>query len=419
MGLVLYRIFLFLYACGVEIASVFNQKAKLWYQGRQKIFKRLNKAFKGNEAPVIWFHCASLGEFEQGRPLLESLRKRHPDHKILLSFFSPSGYEIHKNYAGADWIFYLPLDSHYHARRWLSITKPRLVVFVKYEFWYFYLKAVHDKNIPLILVSALFRKEQPFFKWYGPLLHTKMLRFYSHIFVQDDNSVRLLKAIHLTNVTQTGDTRVDRVLSIRDHWTPVEAIDRFCADYPVIVAGSTWPEDDNELRHYANSHPELRFIIAPHEIGPDRLEGCLELYPGSMLYSTYMQAPKPDVHILIIDNIGRLKRLYRYATICFVGGGFGKNGIHNTLEAAVYGKPVIFGPVYEHFKETVEMEKAGAAFPVDNVLELEEILNELLADQQQYQKASQAAAAFMEQSAGATEKILSYIDKNLIPISYE
>lgn len=414
MGLILYRIFLFLYACGVEIASVFNHKARLWYQGRKKIFKKLNKAFKGNEAPVIWFHCASLGEFEQGRPLLEALKEHHPDHKILLSFFSPSGYEIHKNYAGADWVFYLPLDSHYHARRWLSITKPKLVIFVKYEFWYFYLKAIHDRKIPLILVSALFRKDQPFFKWYGSLLHRKMLHFYSHFFVQDENSVHLLKSIRIQNVTRTGDTRVDRVLSVRDRWVPIEGADAFCATYPVIVAGSTWPEDDNELRHYANSHPEIRFIIAPHEIDQDRLDDCLELYPGSILYSTYIQVPRTDAHILIIDNIGKLKRLYHYATICFVGGGFGKSGIHNTLEAAVYGKPVVFGPIYEHFKETVEMEQAGAAFPVDNVLELEATFNELLEDHQQYQKACQAASDFMEQSAGATVKILSYIDKNLI-----
>jgi len=417
MGLILYRIFLFLYACGIEIATVFNKKARLWYRGRIKIFKKLSKAFKGNTAPVIWFHCASLGEFEQGRPLLEALKVKHPDHKILLSFFSPSGYEIHKNYKSADWIFYLPLDSHYHAKRWLSITKPKLVVFVKYEFWYFYLKAVHDRQIPLILVSALFRKDQPFFKWYGKLLHTRMLGFYSHIFVQDESSVQLLKTIQITAVTKTGDTRVDRVLSVKDHWTPIAQIDQFCQSFAVIVAGSTWPEDDHELRHYAIAHPAIRFIIAPHEIHQDRLADCLELYPGSVLYSQYLLQPQQnqDKHILIIDNIGQLKRLYHYATVCFVGGGFGKDGIHNTLEAAVYAKPVVFGPVYEHFKETVEMEKAGAAFPVDNVLELEQVFNELLSDPALYQSACRAAADFMQQSAGATDKIIAFIDKNLIP----
>ena len=416
MGLILYRIFLFLYACGIEIATVFNKKARLWYQGRKRIFKRLSKAFKGNTAPVIWFHCASLGEFEQGRPLLEALKIQHPDHKILLSFFSPSGYEIHKQYKGADWVFYLPLDSHYHARRWLNITKPRLVIFVKYEFWYFYLKAIYDRKIPLILISALFRKEQPFFKWYGALLHTKMLHFYSHIFVQDDASVKRLASIHITAVTKTGDTRVDRVLAVKNNWTPIAQIDRFCQAYPVIVAGSTWPEDDNELRHYATSHTEIRFIIAPHEIHQERLEDCLELYPGSILYSQYLNSPDAfsEKHILIIDNIGQLKRLYHYATICFVGGGFGKDGIHNTLEAAVYEKPVVFGPVYEHFKETVEMEKRGAAFPVDNVLELEQTFNDLLSDPERYQSAAGAAADFIMQSAGATDKILTFIDKNLI-----
>lgn len=416
MGLILYRIFLFLYACGVETASVFNKKARLWYRGRQRIFKRLKKAFKGNTAPVIWFHCASLGEFEQGRPLLEALKSSHPGHKILLSFFSPSGYEIHKNYGGADWVFYLPLDSHYHARRWLKITKPSLVIFVKYEFWYFYLSAVHRKKIPLLLISALFRKDQPFFKWYGKMLHRKMLAFYQHIFVQDDESVKLLKNIGITNVTRTGDTRVDRVLSVREQWTPVKGIENFCGSYPVIVCGSTWPEDDSQIRHYANAHPDTRFIIAPHEIDENRLAHCLELYPSSIRYSEYLKEPQQysDRHIIIIDNIGQLKRLYHYATICFVGGGFGKNGIHNTLEAAVYGKPVVFGPVYEHFKETVEMEKAGAAFPVDNVLEVEEIFDTLLKDQDRYRAACQSATNFIQQSAGATNKIRIFIDQLLI-----
>ena len=243
-----------------------------------------------------------------------------------------------------------------------------------------------------------------------------MLRFYSHIFVQDEHSVQLLNRINIHNVTVSGDTRVDRVLAVRNNWTPVSGIEAFCSDHPVIVAGSTWPEDDNELRHYVNTHAELRFILAPHEIDKDRLDSCLELYPGSVLYSAYLNSPGAyqQAHILIIDNIGQLKKLYHYATICFVGGGFGKDGIHNTLEAAVYGKPVVFGPVYEHFKETVEMEKAGAAFSVDNVLELEETFNELLQDQSYYRKACQAATDFMQQSAGATNKILSFIDNNLI-----
>ena len=414
MGLILYRIFLFLYALGVKVAALFNPKARKWLVGRRRIFKRLKKAFKDNTAPVIWFHCASLGEFEQGRPLLESLKKRHPDHKILLSFFSPSGYEIHKHYSEADWIFYLPLDSLVHAKRWLKITRPSLVVFVKYEYWYYYLKAVHDRQIPLLLVSALFRKDQPFFKWYGGILHKKMLGFYTHIFVQDALSVDLLASIQIKQVTKTGDTRVDRVLSVKENWTPIQGIDRFCGEAQVVVAGSTWIEDDNVLRHYATAHPEIKFIIAPHEIHPDRLENCLELYPGSTLYSTYLQAPKPDMHILIIDNIGMLKRLYHYATVCFVGGGFGKSGIHNTLEAAVYGKPVLFGPNYEHFKETVDMEAAGAAFPADNVLELEGIFDMLLNAHDKYTIACQAARDFMGSNAGATDKILDFIDQNLI-----
>lgn len=415
MGIILYRIFIFLYACGIEIASVFNPKARSWYKGRIKIFKKLQKAFKGNKAPVIWFHCASLGEFEQGRPLLEQLRQRHPDHKILLTFFSPSGYEIHKKYPKADAVFYLPLDGQYHARRFLNITKPKLVIFVKYEFWYFYLKAIHEKKIPLLLVSALFRKEQPFFRWYGSL-YRKMLEFFSHIFVQDDASTELLAAIGIQRVTRCGDTRVDRVLEINQHWTPAPGMEAFCSDKKVLIAGSTWPEDDKELNHFVRTNPEMRFVIAPHEIDSERLAECLHIYSGSQLYSDYLQnGAKEGTYTLIIDNIGQLKRLYKYATLCFIGGGFGQNGIHNTLEAAVYEKPILFGPVYEHFMEAVGLEASGAAFPVNNVLELETVLQQLLTDDAFYQQACRSAALYMHNNAGATRAILNYIDQNLIP----
>lgn len=417
MGVILYRIFLFLYACGIEIATVFNKKARLWYRGRKYIFKELKKAFKGNKAPVIWFHFASLGEFEQGRPLLDQLRQQYPDHKILLTFFSPSGYEIHKHYAGADFVFYLPLDGQSHARKFLNITKPKLVIFVKYEFWYFYLQKIHERKIPLLLVSGLFRPEQPFFKWYGGL-YRKMLTYYTHIFVQDDHSADLLKELNITQVTRCGDTRLDRVLEIKEHWTPVKGIDAFCGDKKVLVAGSTWQEDDDELNHYARHHPDMRFLIAPHEIDAQRLQECLETYPGSRLYSDYLEnGPVPQTHILIIDNIGQLKRLYKYSTICFVGGGFGQDGIHNTLEAAVYEKPILFGPVYEKFIETVALQAAGAAFPVDHVLELEDTLNDLLNDPDYYAAACQAAANYIERNAGATRIIAQFIHQNLIPRS--
>lgn len=415
MGIILYRIFLFLYACGIEIATVFNKKARLWYRGRKYIFKELRKAFKGNKAPVVWFHCASLGEFEQGRPLLDQLRKEYPEHKILLTFFSPSGYEIHKQYEQADFVFYLPLDGESHASKFLSITKPQLVIFIKYEFWYFYLKKIHERKIPLILVSGLFRTEQPFFKWYGEL-YRKMLTFYTHIFVQDENSVDLLKGLGIHAVTQCGDTRLDRVLEIKQQWTPVQGIEEFCQDKKVLVAGSTWLEDDDELNHFVRNHLDMRFLIAPHEIDAERLKECLETYPGSQLYSEYLdKGPTAETHILIIDNIGKLKRLYKYATICFVGGGFGHDGIHNTLEAAVYEKPILFGPVYEKFVETVAMEEAGAAFPVDNVLELEDTMNDLLNHPDFYEAACQSAANYIARHAGATRIIVQFIHQNLIP----
>ncbi|MGI8950326.1 MAG: 3-deoxy-D-manno-octulosonic acid transferase [Chitinophagaceae bacterium] len=396
-----------------EIISPFNQKASLWIEGRKNIFKKLSAAFVKNFSPVIWVHCASLGEFEQGRPLMEKLKEIHPSHNILLTFFSSSGYQIQKNYSGADYIFYLPIDSKQNAKKFLEITKPSLILFIKYEFWFYYLQEAKQKNIPLLLISANFRNEQPFFKWYGSF-HKKMLRCFMHLFVQNKISFNLLKNIGLKNVTISGDTRFDRVTNITNNFKPIEIIEAFCKNNAVIVAGSTWSEDDEALDHFANTHPEIKFIIAPHDIGNERLKECKRLYKFSMLFSVYQKSEirnPTSVNTLIIDNIGMLARLYKYATICYVGGGFGGDGVHNVLEAAVYYKPVIFGPEYEKYFEAVELIETGGAISIEDVLQLEKTLNNLLNNEDVYEKTSLYAGDYVKNKTGATEKIMQFIQE--------
>ena len=415
MNIVLYRLFLLLYSAGIQAASAFNKKAKLWLKGRKNIFSRLQRSFAKNTSPVIWFHCASLGEFEQGKPLMEEIKNNYPAHKILVTFFSPSGYEAQHDSVLADYVFYLPLDGQKNAQRFLSIVKPQLAIFVKYEFWYFYLKEIKNKNIPLLLASGIFRENQPFFKWYGSL-HRAMLRCFSHIFLQDEVSQKLLQSINIQNTTICGDTRVDRVVEIANNWQPIEKIASFCERHTVIVAGSTWEEDDERLCHYVNKNAETRAIIAPHEIDEDRLKDCLKFYEHSVLYSEYLKtAALPEkINTIIIDNIGMLSRLYKYATVCFVGGAFGEDGVHNVLEAAVYRKPVVFGPVYDKYLEAVELKKCGAAFSVEDVLELEKTFNDLLSNNELYKNACAASAAYIESKIGATKQILNYIEQNVL-----
>ena len=290
-------------------------------------------------------HCASLGEFEQGRPLLEALKTANPAQKIVLTFFSPSGYEVMKNYKGADFVFYLPMDSPVNAKMFLDAVNPSIVLWVKYEYWFYYLSMLKQRNIPTLLVSGIFRQNQPFFKWYGDIWR-KMLQSFTHFFVQNNESVKLLSTIGFKeNVTLTGDTRFDRVLEIADHFTAVPGIAEFCGDSPVIVAGSTWEEDEIELLHFVNVHKNVKFIIAPHEIDKANLKDVKEEFPHSIFYSELQSEQQTTVNdqrstpnVLIIDNIGTLSRLYKYATITYVGGGYGADGVHNVLEAAVYGK---------------------------------------------------------------------------------
>jgi 3-deoxy-D-manno-octulosonic-acid transferase len=407
-----YDLFIRLYPFSIKLISPFNLKAQKWTAGRRGIFEKLQKAIQPTER-VIWIHCASLGEFEQGRPVLEQLKGGNPNFKILLTFFSPSGYEVRKDYKGADYIFYLPIDSPRNAKKFFDLVNPALILFIKYEFWHYYLAEAKKRAIPLLLVSGIFRSYQPFFKWYGAF-HKKMLRSFTALFVQNEESAKLLESSGLiNNVVISGDTRFDRVIEIAESFDPIPIIENFCSNSQVIVAGSTWSEDDEELDHFANTNPGVKFIIAPHDITSDRILECKQLYKRSILYSEILKGADPGTdNVIIIDNIGMLSRLYKYATVCYVGGAFGEDGVHNVLEAAVYGKPVIFGPEYEKYFEAIELIEQGGAISVDNALELEKELQVLLTDQKEYNAAAQASKEYVYSQRGATTKVLDYIYKN-------
>ena len=393
-------------------------------KGREDIFKTISQArISGN--PRVWMHCASLGEFEQGRPVIESLRKQYPHITIIISFFSPSGFEIKKNYSGADHIFYLPMDSAVNARRFLDLINPNLVLWIKYDYWYYYLRELRRRNIPVLLVSPLFRPEQPFFKWYGNI-HRLMLDSFHAFFVQNIESKQLLGTLGISeSVFVNGDTRFDRVISIAEDFEPIPLIAEFCGEYPVIVAGSTWEEDEEELDHYALTPPEIKFIIAPHEIEEDHLKEVEILFRNTIRYSLlekkYLSPEGKEgqitttaltPNVLIIDNIGMLSRLYYYARICYVGGGFGHDGVHNTLEAAVYGKPVISGPVIDKYIEVMELAEAGGIIIIDNALEAESVFDRLIGNPEEYAFHGKAAREFVLARKGATEKIIGYIQEN-------
>ena len=416
--MILYRIFIWLYPKAAFLLGYWNKKARLWFKGRNGLFSQLSAAFQNNQRPVIWMHCSSLGEFEQGLPVLEALRKEYTNHVFLLTFFSPSGYEVRKNYTGVDHVFYLPMDAPGNASRFYDIVQPTLVLFIKYEFWYYYLHEANQRNIPLLLVSGAFRKEQSFFAWYGGFQRS-MLSFFTYLFVQNEHSANLLASIgYSKNVIICGDTRFDRVIEIAKHFQPIAMIEQFCRQQLTLVAGSTWTEDDEELDHFANTNPQIRFIIVPHEIEDERLQECLSLYKHSILYSTYETALAngntlpANIHVLIIDNMGMLSKLYHYADVCYVGGGFGGDGIHNILEAAVYGKPVVFGPVFEKYIEATELVNNGAAFSVEDALELEDLLEELFEEKDTREKAAGIAADYIAFKSGATAKVVNYIQEN-------
>lgn len=394
----------------MRVAALFNKKARLWVNGRHRIFDRLQTAVAGKKN-IIWMHCASLGEFEQGRPVLEKLKEAYPGHSLLVTFFSPSGYEIMKGYKGADWIFYLPPDSRRNATRFLDTVNPSLVVFVKYEYWYYYLKATRDRQIPLLMVSAIFRKNSAFFKWYGGL-YRKMLACFTHLFVQNGESAELLSAIlPPERYSIAGDTRFDRVIDIAEKGGPIPLIEQFTGSAKTIIAGSSWPPDEAILQKALEaSKGRLKLIIAPHEIHGDHIGQLQQLFPGCLLYSQLSAGSRTanESDVLIIDNIGLLSRIYRYAHTCYIGGAFGA-GLHNTLEAAVYGKPVLFGPEYSRFMEAKGLVEAGGSFSIGNEAECIALLQKLTSDTSFYENVCRQALSFVYQHKGATEKIMNYI----------
>lgn len=418
MGKIFYMIFLWLYPFIAALISPFNPKAKKWVEGRKDIFQKIRATIQHDNSKKIWMHCSSLGEFEQGRPLLEKLKIDYPAYKIVISFFSPSGYEVQKNYTGAEYVFYLPMDSFKNAIQWYDFINPACVLFVKYEFWNFYLQEAKKRDIPLLLISGIFRESQVFFSWYGKF-YRDMLKCFTHLFVQNEDSGKLLRSIGIDKFTICGDTRFDRVINMQKKHVQLPGIENFCQQAITIVAGSTWLEDDEELNHYVNKKIDMRFIIAPHDIGPERIKECLGLYKNAILYSEFVKNfyLPPEKNTLIIDNIGMLKRLYGFATISFVGGGFGGDGVHNVLEPAIYGRPVLFGPVFEKFPEAENLVDAGGAFSVVDAIELEEKLNELLNDSTMYKDVCAKASEFVTSHGGATQQILNYFNENRLLIN--
>lgn len=408
----LYNIFIFLYRLGIRITSLWNAKARNWIVGRRSLFHDMEKLIKGNSR-IIWIHSSSAGEFEQAKPVIESLKKIYPDYQVLVTFFSPSGYKAALNYKNADFKTYLPEDTAAHAKRFLHIVQPRLVIFVKYDFWHHHLKAVESNNIPLLLISAVFRQNQLFFKPYGSF-YRKMLFRFRHIFVQDETSAMLLKSIGVES-SVSGDTRFDRVVEIARNFAEVPHIGRFAGSKPVLVAGSTWPGDETHLKLIAAALPSTKLVIAPHEINKAHLDDLKDLFGEAVFYSALKESVDPELYerqILIIDNIGTLSRLYQYASITYIGGGFTKDGIHNTLEPAVYGKPVLFGPNYKKYREAKELIETGGGFSFSTSEELKSTINLLLNDEDTYQKACRASALYITTQKGATEKIVKYIQEN-------
>ena len=426
----LYNLFLYLYSGSIRVGSLWNPKAKKWITGRKKIFSALQTINHTGNSKPIWMHCASLGEFEQGRPLLEALKASHPGQQIVLTFFSPSGYEVMKDYKGADFVFYLPMDSAANAEKFLELVNPSLVLWVKYEYWFYFLTEIKKRNIATILVSGIFRKNQPFFKWYGAIWR-KMLESFTHFFVQNEESKNLLYNLgHNDNVSVNGDTRFDRVIEVAENFIDVPAIASFCGKSQVVVAGSTWEEDEIELLHFVHVNPEIKFIIAPHEINKVNLSDVKEEFPNSIFYSELIKGfsvEKPGndsfnkltikeqsltPNVLIIDNVGMLSRLYKYATVTYIGGGFGADGVHNVLEAAVYGKPVVFGPVFEKYDEAVGLINVIGGISIDGPVSLEVALNSLLKDETNRIRIGDAAKQFVYENRGASKKIIQFIQEN-------
>jgi 3-deoxy-D-manno-octulosonic-acid transferase len=391
----------------IWILSPFNKKARLWVNGRRQWYGKLKQKTNSRDN-CIWVHCASLGEFEQGRPIIEAIKKERPDIKIFLTFFSPSGYEIRKDYQHADAVFYLPAGTPANSRKFISLVNPSYAIFVKYEFWNNYLSELRRKGIPLYLVSGVFRDGHYFFRWYGSFL-LSILKNFTWMFVQDQQSSDLLRGHGFENVTLAGDTRFDRVFKIAGSARKIPEIELFKGEEKLFIAGSSWRQDEEIIAAYINKYPEkMKWILAPHEIDAGNIERLEKLLKVESVRFSEFNDKKSDARVLIIDNIGMLSSAYRYAYVAAVGGGFGK-GIHNILEPACWGIPVMFGPRHEKFREAVDLIKCEGGKSFNGYADFEDILNKWISDEKEYMKAAESSGSYVKQNTGATDKIIKAI----------
>ena len=417
----IYNIVIYFVLWGIAIASLFNEKVRKMWRGEREAFRILKQKVDPN-AKYIWFHAASLGEFEQGRPLMERIRKDYPQYKILLTFYSPSGYEVRKNYEGADIICYMPVDTRLNAIRFLRLVRPVMAFFIKYEFWSNFLHILKHRNIPTYSVSSIFREEQVFFKWYGRN-YAGVLKCFTRFFVQNEESKRLLEGIGITAVDVVGDTRFDRVLQIKEAAKQLPICEAFRTgvassqsadvphhDFKVFVAGSSWPPDENIFIPFFNEHKDWRLLIAPHVIAEEHLKLILSLIKGKKVVRYTQTTPEEaaEADVLIIDCFGLLSSMYNYGDVAYIGGGFGV-GIHNTLEAAVWNMPVIFGPNNKKFQEAQGLLKSGGGFEINTYEDFSGLMSSLMNDETFLKQAGDKAGAFVAHLAGATDKVLASV----------
>lgn len=418
----IYTFGIYCYALGVRIAALFNPKAKLMVAGWKHTFGRLALAPVGQDR-TVWFHASSLGEYEQARPVLNAFRQQHPDYKVCVTFFSPSGYEVRKNTPEADFVCYLPMDTRANARRFVNLLRPTVAFFVKYDYWFNYLEQLRMRGIPTYMFSAIYRPDQYFFRWYGTWYMRQLKDCFHHIFVQNETSLKLLQTHGVDHCSIAGDTRFDRVHQIVEAAERNEVVEAWLEGYDgkVLVCGSTWPPDEEALVAVRKANADWfpgRIILAPHVIGEEHLRQIERLFPDSVRYSRLVGSPEEGnsglsgkAGVLIIDNIGILSKLYRYGDVAYIGGGFGR-GIHNILEAVTFGKPVVFGPNYHKFQEACDIIARGGGWSYQRHEALQAALETLLRDDVAYARAVEACHRYMEENLGATEKILSQVNPN-------
>ncbi len=403
----IYTIGILLYSFAIHIASVFKEKARLWVNGRRNLLSIIEKDFANNSSKTIWIHSASLGEFEQGRSVIESLKRDYPQYKIVLTFFSPSGYEVRKNDALADFVYYLPIDTPGNAQKFISIVQPKIAVFIKYEFWFNYINELHKRQIPSFFISAIFRHTQHFFKKSG-VWQKSHLKSITHFFVQNKESLKLLKDIGIQQVSVSGDTRFDRVLAIATQAQPNAMVAAFKQQKKLFLAGSTWAQDEKYLLELVHQNPELKILIAPHIIDQAHIGEIESLFQNPVLYSKANLEEVANHQVLIVDTMGMLSSLYQYADYALIGGGFGA-GIHNTLEAATFGMPVFIGPNFRKFQEAKDLLQIGVAQVFENEQELVKKFENIQKEEKQYEKIVFDSKEYVKSKSGATDVIINKI----------